>query len=110
MKANEFFKQHGLKKVKNICERYFDYTHVTDDARMLIIESDYKKFAPHFSDSLNAMVKIADLKRLVASHGIVQSKGGLKKAKEYLSKKHILSWSALDGQLSQAVKDMEACQ
>lgn len=55
-------------------------------------------------------VYFEDLKRLVQFYDLVQGFGGLKEAKAYLSKKHIFTWDALDGQLSQAIEDMELCQ
>lgn len=87
MKANEFVKKHGIKKTSS---------------ELSLFQSI---LAGHFGWAF-----VEELKRLVESHELVQSKGGLKKAKEYLNKKPILTWNALDGQLSQAVKDVEACQ
>ena len=121
MKANEFVKQHGVKQAKFICDRYFDYTHVTDDARMLISEKDYVEFAPHFKSSLSDAVKISDLKRLVESHELVKKMGGLNGAINSLS---LLECSlAIDlyhgvvgvnaeaqiSELKQAIADVESC-
>lgn len=51
-----------------------------------------------------------DLKRLVDSYNLVQSNGGIEMARQYLGNKSVLAWDALDGQLSQAICEVEKCQ
>lgn len=122
MKANEFVKEHGIKKTKSICDRYFGYTHVTNDARMLISEKDYVEFAPHFKSSLSDAVKISDLKRLVESHEIIKLFKSLDHAKVEAQacehSKHSEILVKLDvgvgyiwlSRVKQAIADVESCQ
>ena len=109
MKANEFVKEHGVKKTKIICDRYFDYTHVANDARMLISEKDYVEFAPHFKSSLSDAVKISDLKRLVESHDLVEKVGGMDKAKMLLRMRIAAELYESADEIEKAIADVESC-
>lgn len=106
MKANEFVKEHGFQYTRNLVRGYPNHTHVTDDGRMFISEKDYVEFAPHFKSSLSDAVKISDLKRLVASHELVESKGGLDATKHIVKSQHNLY---TDMRLVQAIADVESC-
>ena len=93
MKANEFIKKHGLEYAKHI---------FTDDAP-LVMDLNY-----------------TDLKRLVESHELVESRGGLDAAKHelILLQKHLnntfgyvtIITSEKIENLKQAIADVEGCQ
>ena len=108
MKANEFVKAHGLKVVRDIVNHYGNHTHVTDDARMFTTEEFYKRTRSDYVDDLNSMVKMVDLKRLVESHDLVESYGGLEKSKLKVQGNR-LSYKRL-ALLSKALADVESCQ
>ena len=109
MKANEFVKKFGWDKAKgvasftsNVCA---DPTH---------FDSDLDIYA-HFDDFKGVMdesdVCIEDLKRLVESHDLVESYGGLENAKgklEYFDWIPTGSWN--HARLSKAIADVEACE
>ena len=86
MKANEFFKKHGWNDTKVMIESPFglgEYEYLWDD-----------------------------LKRLVESHELVESKGGLIKAKEILADNPV--WCSgskrYSSPLERAIADVESCQ
>ena len=85
MNAIEFVKHHGINETQRIVSTYPNHTHVTDDARMFINSEVYKKSVPHFADSIDAMVKIADLKQIVDAWELVESYSGLSMAKRQYS-------------------------
>lgn len=107
MKANEFVKKHGVGRAKVLlvesigCGLYVDANY-----RITL----YLSNEPHKSDDIDFIIHRYELERLVGSHELVESRGGLNAVKRYLSGKHILCWDALDGQLSLALVDVEACQ
>lgn len=86
MKANEFVKKHGLQYTINLVRVYPIQTHITDDGRMFINENTC---AEHIRVQLSGLVKIEDLKRLVDSHELVESFGGLERVKKAIDGKHI---------------------
>lgn len=101
MKANEFVKTHGLESTKDIVRHYGNHTHITDDARMFITEEFYKETRANYVDDLNSMVKMEDLKRLVASHELVEKHGGLFQSKVQLDKFGFsggLEWHGFNGE------------
>lgn len=112
MQANEFVKTHGLESTKDIVKHYGNHTHITDDARMFITEEFYKETRANYVDDLNSMVKMEDLKRLVESHELVQSKGGIEKAKAIVADSFIwgLGGRVYANPLEQAIADVESCQ
>ena len=95
MKANEFLKDNGLTK----CSR------IVDDLTEQEVDSDFVK----------------DLKRLVESHELVESFGGLKMAKEslknlpseyqsYTMTRDDTGATTQSFKLKQAIADVESCQ
>lgn len=84
MNAIEFVKHYGINDTQRIVSTYQNHTHVTDDARMFINSEVYKKSVPYFADSVDAMVKIADLKQIVEAFDNVNKHGGLISSKKYL--------------------------
>ena len=102
MKANEFVKKFGWDEVKRIVTTYTNATHVTDDAMLFVNGDVYRKKYSWFADSLDNMVTITDLKRLVESYELVESVGGWNNATalydEYLCTN-----------LKQAILDVESC-
>lgn len=90
MKANEFIKKHGISA-----------------ASELVNESEWsiKQLA------LATTTSMLDLKRLVESHALVESKGGLIKAKEILADNPV--WCSgskrYSSPLERAIADVESC-
>ena len=110
MKANEFVKTHGIKSAQDIVKYYGNHTHITDDARMFITAEFYKKTRADYVDDLNSMVRMVDLKRLVESHELVGSYGGLFEAKIYADSEYrSLSVPQITKRLKQAITDVESC-
>ena len=72
MKANGFFKEHGLGVVKDLINRGHNQTHVSNDARMMIDAESYIKACPWFADDVENMVSLMELKRLVESHELIR--------------------------------------
>ena len=109
MKANEFVKKFGWDEVKRIVSTYTNATHVIDDARLFINDVQYKKHCGWFADSLDSMVTFNDLKRLVESHELVQSYGGVDIAKncEYTEDLDRVIYNV---ELAKAILDVESCQ
>lgn len=112
MKANEFVKISGWGKAKevssftsNVCE---DPTHFDSDLDIYVHSDDFKGVMDE-SD-----VCIHDLKRLVESHELVESYGGLDKAKKKLSTEQSEPYynysQQLVDSLKQAIADVESCQ
>lgn len=107
MKANEFVKEHGLQYTRNLVRGYPNHTHVTDDGRMFINENTC---VSHIKVQLNELVKMDDLKRLVESHEVVESCGGLDLAKRELQRQSILRWINPETErLRGAIADVESC-
>ena len=90
MKANEFVRKFGLDAAK----------HKADELK--IIESMGDKLS--FEDE--------NLKRLVESHDLVGSKGGLAKCKEILAENNftwVLGGRVCSNPLEKAIADVESC-
>ena len=83
MKANEFFKAMGIKSVKQFLE----------------------------NDNIRTKEMHDNLKRLIKSHELVESKGGLIKAKEILADNPV--WCSgskrYSSPLERAIADVESC-
>ena len=90
MKANEFVKKFGWEKAKKIVGG-FNY-------------NSSNKFITSLKD--NSAIHIDDLKRLVESHELMESKGGLDAAKNIVKSQHNLY---TDMRLVQAIADVESC-
>ncbi|WP_191112831.1 hypothetical protein [Acinetobacter lwoffii] len=92
MKANEFVKLRGISYCKN-----------------LLIKADGCAAIQARED--NSRVSVDDLKRLVESHELVESKGGLIKAKEILADNPV--WCSgskrYSSPLERAIADVESC-
>ena len=81
MKANEFFKAMGIKSVRQFIE----------------------------NDNIRTKEMHDDLKRLIESHELIESCGGLESVGEKLT--HGMYESrAVIGRLEQAIADVESCQ
>ena len=108
MKANEFVKEHGLPYTRNLVRGYPNHTHVTDDGRMFINENTC---VSHIKVQLNELVKMDDLKRLVESHELVESKGGIELSKKEVRQRSIVRWVDPEVErLRGAIADVEACE
>lgn len=108
MEAKEFVKKFGWLKAYDIVAHIPDRFMSCYYGRVCYC-TKYKKYSDRFQPRIT-LVNMADLKRLIESHDLVQSYGGCNEAISYLNKKHIFAWDALDGQLSQAIADVESCQ
>ena len=89
MKANEFVKKFGLDAAK----------HKADELK--IIESMGDKLS--FEDE--------NLKRIVESHELVESKGGIELSKKEVRQRSIVRWVDPEVErLREAIADVEACE
>ena len=87
MKANEFVRKYGIAEAKAF---------LSLDSEVEIV------YTASFFD---------DLKRLVESHEMVESYGGLEDAKKELQRQSILRWINPETEaLRQAIADVESCQ
>lgn len=86
MKANKFFKKHGLAEVKIL---------LTSPSHGFFFKEDFYK---HYGFDI-----YDDLKRLVESHELVERFGGISKAVEYVD-------NFILPELSRAIADVESCQ
>ncbi len=93
MKANEFVKLRGISYCKE-----------------LLIKADGCVAIQARED--NARVSIDELKRLVESHELVESKGGITKAKEILADNPVWCFGSkrYSSPLERAIFDVESCQ
>ncbi len=84
MKANEFVKEFGLEYAK----------HILNEDSVILVDLDY-----------------THLKRLVESHELVGSKGGLTKAKEVLADNPVWCFGSkrYSSPLEEAIADVESC-
>ena len=98
MKANEFFKKFGIVKARKVVighpnwvvYKFYNY--------------DFEKEDGEYDE-----VCLVDLKRLVESHVLVESYGGLEKAKlRCYPAKHLTMESY--HKLKQAISDVESCK
>ncbi|MCU4501418.1 hypothetical protein KTI59_15215 [Acinetobacter radioresistens] len=106
MKATEFVKKHGWGETQRIIQDYPSHTHVTSDARMFIKEHSCME---EIKRQLVGLVKISELKRLVESHELVQSYGGLSKSRKWIERT-VFKLSDSMIALKKAIADVEACQ
>ena len=98
MKANEFVKKFGWLRAKQIL-KYSDDSHryfIADG-----ISTTYSKYGDGF-------YSLADLKRLVESHGLVKEYGSIVRAKMYAESTYTAP-EVVD-RLKQAIADVESCQ
>lgn len=90
MKANEFVKHYGWDKATIALNRCID------EGKGLMVGG--------------VEVSIVDLKRLVESHEVVESCGGLESAKKELQRQSILRWINPETErLRGAIADVESC-
>ena len=109
MKANEFVEKFGWDKAKevvsftsNVCE---DPTHFDSDLDIYVHSDDFKGVMDE-SD-----VCIGDLKRLIESHELVESYGGLESAKKFVGSEYRkLSQPKTYNRLCEAILDVESCK
>lgn len=105
MKANKFVEKFGWDKAKevvsftsNVCE---DPTHFDSDLDIYVHSDDFKGVMDE-SD-----VCIGDLKRLIESHELVESYGGLENAKdEYFS---CVQNNEPASYIAKAILEVESC-
>lgn len=89
MKANEFFKAYGFDEVKYLVS-------LAGNARVCCIDGEH--------------IHVDDLKRLVESHELVESYGGLNESKRIFEMRHgVINFDGWD-KLKQAIADVESCQ
>lgn len=103
MKANEFIKKHGVAHAKAVIHGaigFFDYLDCEKLNYVNVEKCD--------------CVAISELQRLVESHDLVESLGGLEKAKELLvevaNRDHRYAQDFEKPALEKAIADVEACQ
>ncbi|OAL78464.1 hypothetical protein AY606_08545 [Acinetobacter sp. SFB] len=85
MKANEYFKKHGLSRSK-----------------IHLDVMDAENWHNSFYDDLNCLVE---------SHELVEKHGGLESAKKELQRQSILRWINPETErLREAIADVESCQ
>ena len=83
MKANEFFKAMGINAVRQFLE----------------------------NDNIRTKEMHDDLKRLVESHELVESKGGIELSKKEVRQRSIVRWVNPEVErLREAIADVESCQ
>ena len=83
MKAHKFVAVHGIEKAKAVLDELPNAhaTHMTDDARMFVDENN--PLLDSFQRSqIKDLISILELKQVVESVEIVESKGGLRKLKK----------------------------
>ena len=103
MKANEFFKKHGLNKAKVLLS--------TQGKTIANLKNEYtveqlKEYQGSIvSDDLMSFV---ELKRLVESHELVKEHGTIERAKEYANSPYTAP--EVKERLEQAIADVESCQ
>ena len=103
MKANEFFKKHGLNKAKVLLS--------TQGKTIANLKNEYtveqlKEYQGYIvSDDLMSFV---ELKRLVESHELVKEHGTIERAKEYANSPYTAP--EVKERLEQAIADVESCQ
>lgn len=91
MKANEYFKKHGWEKVKR-CKKPSSRDNFFIVGGEVIRDKD-----------------LIDLKRLIESHELVETCGGLQSVGEKLTHGMYESRAVID-RLKQAIADVESCQ
>ena len=91
MKANEFFKKHGLAEVEIL---------LTSPSRGFFFKEDFYK---HYGFDI-----YEDLKRIVESHELVSDYYGLTRAKEHAESNYTAP--EFKAALKQAIFDVESCQ
>ncbi|MEG1090753.1 MAG: hypothetical protein RSE38_05455 [Acinetobacter sp.] len=95
MKANEFFKKYGVAEAKNILNGM-------DDA------SEFTAHMPGDAWDKPTLIDAVGLRRLVESHELVESCGGLHSVGEKLTHGMYESRAVID-RLKQAIFDVESC-
>ena len=104
MKANEFVKQVGWLKSYDIVARIPDRFMSCYYDRVCYC-TKYKKYSDRFQPR-TTLVNIADLKRLVESHELIKSCGGLDLARKEAHK----NCFEFNAPLLKAIYDVESCQ
>lgn len=107
MKASEFVKQVGWLKSYDIVARIPDRFMSCYYDRVCYC-TKYKKYSDRFQPRAT-LVNIADLKRLVESHELVRSYGGIPTVKAYINISANKN-TKLFLSLKQAILDVESCQ
>lgn len=92
MRANEFVKKYGLDEAKRLLQR-------ADGCKRISVSGVY-------------CFEYDELKRLIESHELVESKGGLTKAKEVLADNPVWCFGSkrYSSPLEKAIADVESCQ
>lgn len=87
MKANEFVKAYGLKRVRHLLT-------MSSNAIVYCLDGEH--------------VHVDDLKRLVDSHDLIKEHGSLERAKMYAES--IYTAPEVVERMKQAIADVESCQ
>lgn len=96
MKANDFFKKHGLAEVKIL---------LTSPSHGFFFKEDFYK---HYGFDI-----YEDLKRIVESHRLIEVEGGIDQVKDTFSfayKHGADELTEYGKRLKQAIADVESCQ
>lgn len=106
MKANEFVKKHGWNSllIAKTLPKFNRYKYV-------IFYADEIDFSNEFHAGRKSyMFEVVEVKRLVESHELVESCGGLEYAKKELQRQSILRWIKPETErLRVAIADVESC-
>ena len=108
MKANEFVKKFGWEEATEIVHgvpEKFKFKCLSN----VCWDNNTYKYSDRFKPRLS-LVNMADLKRLVESHELIKSCGGLEQAKGYAIDANACGASNDEFKLKQAILDMESCQ
>ena len=97
MKANEFVKKFGWLRAKQILK-------YSDDSHRYFIADGISTTYSNYGDGFYSL---ADLKRLVESHGLVKEHGSLERAKMYAESMYTAP--EVVERMKQAVADVESC-
>ena len=118
MKANEFFKKFGLGLAKQYLNRTKNQIVYIEPKIKLMI---HKSVCEPTTSGIDFVFHRDDLKRIIESHELVESFGGLKMAKEslknlpseyqsYTMTRDDTGATTQSFKLNQAIADVESCQ
>lgn len=106
MKANEFVKEYGIDIARECLE---DRPKTWETCYLKLSNFELVKYIPSPLD----FIDVDDLKRLVQSHELVESYGGLDSAKSTVNYPNFLNdedVKTTNHRLSKAIADVESCQ
>ena len=99
MKATEFVREYGIDTARECLE---ERPKGWESCYLKLSNFELVKYIPSPLD----FIDVDDLKRLVESHELVESIGGLEFTKDFIKQ----TGSTMDSMLEKAIADVEACQ